>query len=65
MRLERVEVNMKTKTGWLESSATFDQLYSIIVTKTLLHGLPAEVFPIAGVDRSLSGGDWSVGQVEF
>ena len=65
MRLERVEVNMKTKTAWLESGATFGQLYSIIVTKTSLHGLPAEVCPIVDVDRSLSRGDWSVGQLEF
>ncbi|GLJ10301.1 hypothetical protein SUGI_0125700 [Cryptomeria japonica] len=56
MKLERVEVNMKSKTAWVESGATLGQLYSAIANKTSLYGFPAGVCPTVGVGGTLSGG---------
>ncbi|GLJ10312.1 hypothetical protein SUGI_0125820 [Cryptomeria japonica] len=56
MKLERVEVDMKSKTAWVESGVTFGQLYSAIANKTSLYGFPAGVCPTVGVGGSLSGG---------
>ena len=56
MRLERVEVDMKSKTAWVESGTTFGQLYSAIANKTSRYGFPAGVCPTVGVGGSLSGG---------
>ncbi|GLJ10653.1 hypothetical protein SUGI_0132510 [Cryptomeria japonica] len=56
MKLERVEVDMKSKTAWVESGATLGQLYSAIANKTSLYGFPAGVCPTVGVGGTLSGG---------
>ncbi|GLJ10303.1 hypothetical protein SUGI_0125720 [Cryptomeria japonica] len=55
MKFERVEVDMKSKTAWVESGATLGQLYSAIANKTSLYGFPAGVCRTVGVG-TLSGG---------
>ncbi|XP_057844431.2 berberine bridge enzyme-like D-1 [Cryptomeria japonica] len=56
MKLEKVEVDMESKTAWVESGATFGQLYSAIANKTSLYGFPTGVCPTVGVGGAFSGG---------
>ncbi|XP_057844412.1 berberine bridge enzyme-like D-1 [Cryptomeria japonica] len=56
MKLESVEVDMKSKTAWVESGATLGQLYSAIANKTSRYGFPAGVCPTIGVGGHMSGG---------
>ncbi|KAH9289370.1 hypothetical protein KI387_033487 [Taxus chinensis] len=56
MKLDGIDVDMKSKTAWVEGGATVGQLYAAIADKTSSYGFPAGVCPTVGVGGHLSGG---------
>ncbi|GLJ22084.1 hypothetical protein SUGI_0413960 [Cryptomeria japonica] len=60
INLDRVTVDMKSKTAWAEAGATVGQLYSAIAGVTTDYGFPAGVCPTMGTGGHFSGGGLSL-----
>ncbi|KAH9311666.1 hypothetical protein KI387_026701, partial [Taxus chinensis] len=59
MKMDRVDVDMTSKTAWAESGATVGQLYSAIANKSARYAFPAGVCPTMGTGGHFSGGGLS------
>ncbi|GLJ22079.1 hypothetical protein SUGI_0413910 [Cryptomeria japonica] len=60
INLDRVTVDMKSKTAWAEAGATLGHLYSAIGRKSADYGFPAGVCPTIGTGGHFSGGGMSL-----
>eukprot|EP01018_Ginkgo_biloba_P015699 Gb_24415 [translate_table: standard] len=56
MNLSKVDVDMVSKTAWVEAGATLGEVYSAISDRTKIHGFPAGVCPTVGSSGHFGGG---------
>lgn len=56
--LDKISVDLKSKTAWVEGGATLGQTYYAIAESSNVHGFPAGVCPTVGVGGHFSGGGY-------
>ncbi|KAL9688369.1 hypothetical protein QQ045_032790 [Rhodiola kirilowii] len=60
MKLDKVEVDMESKTAWVEGGATLGQTYKAINDVSNVHGFSAGSCPTVGVGGHISGGGFGL-----
>lgn len=58
MSLDKISVDLKSETAWVESGATVGQTYYAIAELSNVHGFPAGACPTVGVGGHFSGGGY-------
>eukprot|EP01018_Ginkgo_biloba_P015700 Gb_24403 [translate_table: standard] len=59
MNLNKIDVDLVSKTAWVEAGATLGEVYTGIANKSGNHGFPAGVCPTVGSGGHISGGGLS------
>jgi FAD/FMN-containing dehydrogenase len=60
MNLDAINIDMASKTAWVEAGATVGQLYDAIADRTAIYGFPAGVCTTMGTGGHFSGGGLSL-----
>ncbi|KAE8670518.1 FAD-binding and BBE domain-containing protein [Hibiscus syriacus] len=58
--LNSIDIDMKTKTAWIQAGATTGELYYRIAEQSKVHGFPSGVCTALGIGGHFSGGGYGV-----